>query len=145
MAISPIPVRIMFGGMTCMARAMAPRPRATPARPLPISSQLMVANIFIATARMFRAMASGISAAAVTRSLGPFMSWIGPAIAVRPPATPTKPLPISSHDMVDMIFIAAARMSIAVASRIIEPAMSGRVAKLVPPVTLAKIAMAPTS
>jgi hypothetical protein len=58
MRTSPAAVSGSVGGISFMAPATASSEPATPTMPLPISSQLMVANIFIAPARMATAVAS---------------------------------------------------------------------------------------
>ena len=117
-------------------------PMAT--KPLPISSQSISPNIFIATARMVNAAAVIRSPGPIKRMLGP-MSLVAAPIAARPPATPVKPLASSSQLIVANIFIAAPSTIRAPARISMAVAMNGSVRNAPCPPTLVSRAMAPTS
>jgi hypothetical protein len=88
---SPAPVRIMLFGMRCIAPAIMIRLAPTLPRPLPRVDRFIPPNLPTALAMICNAAATAIRLALlIAIFLG--MSCIVPAIAARPPATPTRPL-----------------------------------------------------
>ena len=113
--IIPRLLRAASLGKRLTATTMAVRPPAAPARPLPSSSQLIEAIIFIPAARITSATASLPIALDALRTFFSGNRLTAATSAPRPTTVPVMPTPISLQLMVLMIFMATERIRSAVA------------------------------